>query len=68
MPMTAALDPIFWLHHANIDRLWEWWRTKDVAPDDPPRDPDYIWSLEPYRFASPVHTSGKRSVMRKRCR
>jgi hypothetical protein len=25
-PNTAALDPIFWLHHANIDRLWETWR------------------------------------------
>lgn len=25
---TAALDPIFWLHHANIDRLWEIWRTE----------------------------------------
>jgi Common central domain of tyrosinase/Polyphenol oxidase middle domain len=24
-PDTAALDPIFWLHHANIDRLWEVW-------------------------------------------
>jgi tyrosinase len=23
---TAALDPVFWLHHANIDRLWEVWR------------------------------------------
>lgn len=21
----AARDPIFWLHHANIDRLWEAW-------------------------------------------
>jgi tyrosinase len=20
---TAALDPVFWLHHCNIDRLWE---------------------------------------------
>lgn len=27
-PWTAALDPIFWLHHANIDRLWEVWRTR----------------------------------------
>jgi tyrosinase len=25
MPITAALDPIFWLHHANIDRLWTVW-------------------------------------------
>ncbi len=22
---TAALDPIFWLHHANIDRIWDVW-------------------------------------------
>ncbi len=22
---TAARDPIFWLHHANIDRLWNQW-------------------------------------------
>lgn len=25
---TAPLDPIFWLHHANVDRLWEVWRTQ----------------------------------------
>jgi tyrosinase len=24
-PACAALDPIFWLHHANIDRLWNRW-------------------------------------------
>jgi tyrosinase len=24
---TAPLDPIFWLHHANIDRLWIVWLT-----------------------------------------
>lgn len=22
---TAAFDPIFWVHHANIDRLWSTW-------------------------------------------
>ena len=22
---TAGYDPIFWLHHANMDRLWESW-------------------------------------------
>lgn len=32
-PDTAAADPIFWLHHANIDRLWETWR---VAGNDNP--------------------------------
>jgi tyrosinase len=25
-PDKAAKDPIFWLHHANIDRLWECWK------------------------------------------
>lgn len=24
-PNTAALDPIFWLHHSNVDRLWMEW-------------------------------------------
>ncbi len=30
-PRTAALDPIFWLHHCNIDRLWEVWRNQGSA-------------------------------------
>ena len=34
-PDTAALDPIFWLHHANIDRLWEVWRRNASAHTDP---------------------------------
>jgi tyrosinase len=24
---TAPADPIFWMHHANIDRLWWQWQT-----------------------------------------
>jgi hypothetical protein len=24
-PITAAQDPIFWLHHAQVDRLWNRW-------------------------------------------
>jgi tyrosinase len=33
---TAALDPVFWLHHCNIDRLWEVWRglTNEGNPSD----------------------------------
>jgi tyrosinase len=33
---TAGLDPIFWLHHSNIDRLWQVWRNRDRRHQDPP--------------------------------
>jgi len=28
---TAGLDPLFYAHHCNIDRLWEVWRGADPA-------------------------------------
>jgi tyrosinase len=31
-PDTAAQDPIFWLHHANIDRLWWVWQAHHSNP------------------------------------
>jgi len=34
-PDTAALDPIFWVHHANIDRLWSVWKDLDPAHANP---------------------------------
>jgi tyrosinase len=30
---TAARDPIFWLHHANLDRLWEEWLALEGRSD-----------------------------------
>lgn len=32
MPITAGLDPIFWLHHSNIDRLWTIWAKMEGRP------------------------------------
>ncbi|HVV71306.1 MAG TPA: tyrosinase family protein, partial [Verrucomicrobiae bacterium] len=36
-PGLAALDPIFYLHHANIDRMWAVWNSNSshVNPSDP---------------------------------
>ena len=58
---TAGLDPLFWLHHANIDRLWEvWLRLDDSArrtrpatrrsstrrsPSRPRRVATFTWSI-----------------------
>ncbi|HKF44474.1 MAG TPA: tyrosinase family protein [Thermoanaerobaculia bacterium] len=32
---TAAQDPIFWLHHCNIDRLWNAWLAQGGGRVDP---------------------------------
>jgi len=33
-PANAPLDPVFWLHHAEVDRLWHIWQTThpEAAP------------------------------------
>ena len=45
---TAGLDPVFWLHHANIDRLWQVWLDHDPAHGDPTDDP--AWSDTEFSF------------------
>jgi tyrosinase len=34
---TAPSDPIFWMHHGNIDRLWAQWQSSHpgLNPDLP---------------------------------
>ena len=34
-PGLAGLDPIFYLHHANIDRMWAVWNLVNANPTDP---------------------------------
>jgi tyrosinase len=31
---TSALDPIFWMHHANLDRIWAEWSQSHNNPSD----------------------------------
>ena len=45
-PNYAALDPIFWLHRANIDRLWEAWAQR-VGNENPHHD---SWRNQAFDF------------------
>ncbi len=59
-PDTAALDPIFWLHHANIDRLWSAWLRQTPQPGDPagafenPTSPDWLDGPADRHFVMPA--------------
>jgi len=41
---TAPLDPLFWLHHCNIDRLWEVWRKRNPAHTNP-NEPAWLTNI-----------------------
>jgi hypothetical protein len=47
VPFYAALDPIFWLHHANIDRLWVKWRAQSSSHQEPS---NALWRNQSFSF------------------
>lgn len=40
VPNTAALDPVFYLHHCNIDRMWCAWNV--TGKNNNPIDPNWL--------------------------
>ena len=46
-PSCAALDPVFWLHHCNIDRLWKRWLDQGAGRANPP---DAEWLTQSFTF------------------
>jgi tyrosinase len=49
--LLAPVDPIFWLHHANVDRLWDLWtrRERQAGRTGLPANADR-WKREPFLF------------------
>lgn len=54
----AAFDPIFWLHHCNIDRLWESWN--NAGGRNPVSDTD--WMRTKFIFADENGNRVERAV------
>lgn len=60
---TAALDPIFWLHHCNLDRLWEHWRRVPTGGRPPGSNPtDRAFLKQGFDFVKPDGTKTKTAV------
>ena len=49
-PGTAALDPIFYLHHCNIDRMWAGW---NAAGNANPTNPEWLNGPTTQSFVMP---------------
>jgi polyphenol oxidase len=45
---TAALDPLFYAHHGNLDRLWEIWRADPVRKATEPHDDAFLQHRFPF--------------------
>ena len=49
---TAGLDPLFWLHHCNIDRLWTVWQRRNPTHKDPTQSQWLTGVKFPFRDAA----------------
>lgn len=58
---NAAFDPIFWLHHSNIDRIWWEWQQRQGNSTVPQAQLDFVaapWSWTGEQCLTPEETFG----------
>lgn len=54
----SPADPIFYVHHANIDRLWEAWCTAGNGREMPLED-DVYWQGDPLNYGPAIRSMPK---------
>ena len=57
---VAAFDPLFWAHHAMIDRLWYLWQLRHGVNNIPPNYLNRVLAPFPYTVSQvlDVHSLG----------
>jgi tyrosinase len=64
-PMSSPNDPVFFLHHCNVDRLWAEWQAAhptvpykpddgEPNPTDPAKDPNKLIDLQGHHLHDPM--------------
>ena len=51
---TAPADPMFWMHHANIDRLWWMWQQSPAGSGKNPSLSGADAVLDPWSYTEPT--------------
>jgi len=58
---TSTNDPLFFLHHAGLDRLWAMWqefdtkkRLFDISSPDGPTGPPFMPQPSPLKLDTPI--------------
>lgn len=59
---TAAADPVFWVHHCNVDRLWSAWMAAGDGRAMPPSGDPYYGKAFAYDTAGQWRTSAAQVV------
>lgn len=59
MDSTSPNDPVFWLHHTNLDRIWSAWQAYHNAPYLPQNGPE---ELNGHRYRDRMHSFMNQTV------
>jgi tyrosinase len=63
--MNSVNDPLFWMHHTSMDRLWSLWQEQDLATRlyNPPNITMWMGPMAPNRTVGelydPLNRNGK---------
>lgn len=61
MSSSSPADPIFWLHHANVDRIWAQWQQSHPG-ENPPNGNEILRPSQGFRVRFGVRVSSRLNI------